>query len=906
VIKSGTNQIHGSAFDFFRNTALDASDYFLQEVPVLRRNIFGGTIGFPIIKNKMFLFASYQGARRSEGQNPGPITVLSAAERTGDFSELLPQGIQLYDPTSGNAYQNNQVPLDPIIANYIKAYLPLPNRPGNIFIADPVANIRDNQYIFRFDYNVTQKDLISATYIVDNSPQQYPFVVGSYGGDVPVGSGETDSYQQQAVNVAWTRTITPTLVNEARISFNRSGSLNAVPTNTTTPAQLGFSNVNPDDPHGAAPPPMEVNGAFNLGPNPGGPTSIHDSTYQYQDTISWTHGRHDMKFGGDFRWVEDNFNFDYYNNGSYLFQGDYTGSDLADFVGGFFYNYYQFSNAVYGIRTHSYYAFGQDSWKLTKNLTLSYGLRYEYNAPQTDPHNEIIGWYPGRQSTVYPDAPPNFLYPGDAGTPNKGLIFPDKNNFAPRFGFAWDTFGNSKFVVRGGGGIFYDIEDGALNLQFGGQPPFGYVANIYPSWQGIPQGPGVSNVSDPFTNFGVDNPFPFAGKTGTFFDPKIPFAYVVTPHFRTPYAENFNFGFQYQATKSTVVEAVYVGSLSRKSILSAETNYPTQANLTQQYLAGGYYGLNPECARPLAACDVNGVPTGAQEILTNLSEGSSSSNEFQLTVDQRLSHGVQFRIAYTNAKTIDDSSGFRARSSTLTDPTNPAVDRGLADFDAPQRLVLSPIWELPLDKPFHNSIAKKIAAGWSVATIATFQSGNPFTLFSENNSSQLDSYLDRPDVTGPIQKFSNLRQQQTFSPNSNGIQGSCLTGTSTGIFLFNPTNLVCSVGNPIGLPPDPNLTPGGVPLFTHGNMGRNVLRGPGINNWDFSIAKEIKLTESKSIEFRTEFYNAFNHVQFNSPTLQAGAIGDGGQFGQITSDRGSPGQTGDGARIIQFALKIYF
>jgi len=906
VIKSGTNQIHGSAFDFFRNTALDASDYFLQEVPVLRRNIFGGTIGLPIIKNKMFLFASYQGARRSEGQNPGPITVLSAAERTGNFAELLPQGVQLVNPTTGANYQNNQVPVDPVIANYINDYLPLPNRPGNIFIADPVANIRDNQYIFRFDYNVTQKDLISATYIVDNSPQQYPFVVGSYGGDVPVGSGETDSYQQQAVNVAWTRTITPTLVNEARISFNRSGSLNAVPTNTTTPAQLGFSNVNPDDPHGAAPPPMEVNGAFNLGPNPGGPTSIHDSTYQYQDTISWTHGRHDMKFGGDFRWVEDNFNFDYYNNGSYLFQGDYTGSDLADFVGGFFYNYYQFSNAVYGIRTHSYYVFGQDSWKLTKNLTLSYGLRYEYNAPQTDPHNEIIGWYPGRQSTVYPDAPPNFLYPGDAGTPNKGLIFPDKNNFAPRFGFAWDTFGNSKFVVRGGGGIFYDIEDGALNLQFGGQPPFGYVANIYPSWQGVTPTSNGSFVSDPFTPSGASNPFPFAGKTGTFFDPKIPFAYVVTPHFRTPYAENFNFGFQYQATKSTVVEAVYVGSLSRKSILSAETNYPTQANLTQQYLAGGYYGLNPECARPLAACDVNGNPTGAQEILTNLSEGSSSSNEFQLTVDQRLSHGVQFRLAYTNAKTIDDSSGFRARSSTLTDPTNPAVDRGLADFDAPQRLVLSPIWELPLDKPFHNSIAKKIAAGWSVATIATFQSGNPFTLFSENNSSQLDSYLDRPDVTGPIQKFSNLRQQQTFSPNSNGIQGSCLTGTVTGIFLFNPTNLVCSVGNPIGLPSDPNLTPGGVPLFTHGNMGRNVLRGPGINNWDFSIAKEIKLTESKSIEFRTEFYNAFNHVQFNSPTLQAGAIGDGGQFGQITSDRGSPGQTGDGARIIQFALKIYF
>jgi hypothetical protein len=203
-------------------------------------------------------------------------------------------------------------------------------------------------------------------------------------------------------------------------------------------------------------------------------------------------------------------------------------------------------------------------------------------------------------------------------------------------------------------------------------------------------------------------------------------------------------------------------------------------------------------------------------------------------------------------------------------------------------------------------VAKKVFGGWSLATIATFQSGNPFTLFSENNSSELNNYLDRPDVIGPIQKFSNLRQQQTFSPNGNN--GSCLGGTETGIFLFNPMNLVCTVGNPIGLPADPygSTVTGGVPLFTHGDMRRNALRGPGINNWDFSLAKNIKLTESKSLEFRSEFFNAFNHVQFQSPTYQNGAQGFSTQFGQITSDRSSPGTVGDGARIIQFALKVYF
>jgi hypothetical protein len=188
--------------------------------------------------------------------------------------------------------------------------------------------------------------------------------------------------------------------------------------------------------------------------------------------------------------------------------------------------------------------------------------------------------------------------------------------------------------------------------------------------------------------------------------------------------------------------------------------------------------------------------------------------------------------------------------------------------------------------------------GWSVATIVSFQSGNPYTLFSENNSGELNNYLDRPDAVGPIQALGNPRHQETFTPSSNGLNGSCLPGSETGHFLIDPTNLVCTVGSPLGLPPDPMLTPGGVPLFTHGNLGRNVLRGPGINNWDISIMKDFKFTESKSLEFRSEFFNAFNHVQFYSPTLQDGSIGGDGLFGQTTSDRGS--------RVIQFALKMYF
>jgi outer membrane receptor protein involved in Fe transport len=927
VIKSGTNQIHGSAFEFFRNTALDASDYFLQAVPVLRRNIFGATLGFPIKKDKLFFFASYQGTKRSEGQNPGPLPVLSPAERTGNFGELLPS-VQLYDPTTGNPYPNNQVPVDPVMKNYINAYLPFPNRPGNLFESDPVAKISDTQFIFRLDYNISPKNILSGVYIFDDTPDNYPFQItngASTGGDVPVGSGFTDANRYQSANITWTRTISPNLVNELRFAVNRSATYDFVPTTTTSPSQLGFLTVTPDDPKATAPPLMTVTGNFNLGPSPQGPTKIHDMTYQYQDTLSWTKGKHDLKFGADLRWVQNNFDYDFYTNGSFTFGqgGSFTGSTLADFVGGFFDNYYQFSNAVYGIRTHSLYFFGQDAWKVTHNLTFNYGLRYEYNSPQQDPHNQIIGWYPGQQSTVFPAAPQGFLYPGDPGTPNRGLIYPDRNNFAPRFGFAWDVLGNSKLVMRGGGGIFYDIEDGALNLQFGGQPPFGYVANNFPCFgvqannsDGCLSAVNGSYVADPFQSL-YPNPYPYAasGNYGKFFSPALPFAYVVYPRFRTPYAENFNYGFQYQASKDTMIEAVYVGSLSRKAIVDTELNYASYTGpngLQAQYLyflgqEGNTFestadAINVDCARPLAACAggtpaFTGLPTGATQIYTNLSEGNSSSNEFQLTVDKRLSHGLQFRVAYTISKTIDDQSGFRSRSATFTDPADPALDRGLADFDAPQRLVFSPIWQIPLGN-HGSSLTRKVLGGWSVATIASFQSGNPYTFFSENNSGELNNYLDRPDVNGPIQVFSNVRQQETFTPSSNGVNGSCLPGTETGHFLVNPMNLVCSVGSPLGLPADPLLTPGGVPLFTHGNLARNALRGPGINNWDISILKDIQFTESRYLEFRSEFFNAFNHVQFYSPTFQDGSVGGDALFGQISSDRGP--------RVIQFALKMYF
>ncbi|HEV2177474.1 MAG TPA: carboxypeptidase regulatory-like domain-containing protein [Terriglobia bacterium] len=893
VIKSGTNSFHGSGFEFVRNDALNARDFFIPDVTPFKRNVFGGTVGGPIKRDKTFFFASYQGTRRREGQVAPVNTTLTPAERGGDFSSLLASGVQLVNPVTGANYVNNQVPVNPISANYIAKYVPLPNVGTNGFVSAPSGRIRDDQMIYRVDHNFNETNTLSGVYLFENSSDFFPFEIlngASTGGNVPAGSAFTDANRFQTGSITWTHTFGPTLINEARFAANRSAGLTAVPVDHTTPQQLGFTNVNPDDPAGAAPPIMSVTGGFELGPSPQGPTKIHDVTFQWQDTVSWQHGHHSFKFGGDIRRIRNNFDFDFYNNGSFFFGefGSLTGNSLADFVGGFPEEFFQFSKAIYGIREGSYYGFAQDNWKVRPRLTLDLGLRYEYNSPQTDPHNEIIGYFPGQQSTVFPAAPPGFLYPGDPGTPNQGLVYADRNNFAPRLGFAWDMLGTGRLVMRGGFGIFYDVEDGALNLQFGGQPPFGDVTDLFPANNQL----GGNYLADPFTPLGIQNPFPFT-KVGTFFVPAISFAYVADPRFRTPYSENFNYGFQYQLTPNTLLETVYVGSLGRKLISTADLNFRNPSLLATYNNAG----INLDCARPLSGCsgttDPNAVPTLATgQILADLSNGVSASHELQVTLDKRLSHGFETRVAYTLSKTTDLTSGFRARSSTFTDPVNYQLDHALADFDATHRLVISGGWQLPFNRAAgSNRYLKKLAGGWNLESIVTFQSGNPFTIFQNNNSSLQNNFLDRPDVLGPIQVFSDPRQNRTFTPTTAGT-GSCFVPTdangvtATGNFFFNPTNLDCAT----------------VAAFTFGTLGRNTLRGPGINNWDLSLIKDTQITERQRIEIRAEFFNAFNHAQFSNPD----AGGFDGTFGQLVATRGHDSDTTSGARIIQFGIKYYF
>ena len=902
ITRSGTNDVHGTAFEFLRNNVLNARDYFLPPTEpknAFKRNVFGGTVGGPIKRDKTFFFLAYQGARTREGATTQLLTVPTAAERTGNFADICDgtfdgsgncsdPSAQLINPYTGAniPYNNLAAPglgpngslVNPVIQNYISKYVPLPNVGTNGYISSPSEALDADQGILHIDHTFSERDNISFVYLIEDDRNLYP-APGTYSS--PLGGANTTDYRNQIGTLTWNHTFSPSLANEFRFGANRTATNQAVPLDTTSPATLGFTNLNPDDPAGAAPPLM-FTANFNLGSSPQGPTQLHDNTFQWADNLTWTKGKHEIKFGTDLTRLQLNFHYDYYNNGGFDFDGyasSFTGSTQADFVGGFWDNYYQNSQATYGIRTGSIGLYAQDIYKVLPRLTINYGLRWDYYIPQYDVHNEILGFFPGQQSTVFPDAPEGILYPHDPGTPNRALVYPDHKNFAPRFGFAWDTLGDSKLVVRGGFGIFYDIEDGALNLQFGGLPPYASVANNYNTSPNSYAGTVGDPIADPFGTFGYTNTFPFLpSDIGTFGTPAISYGYTTFPRFRTPYSENFNFGLEWQATKDTMVEGVYVGSLGRRLISTSETNFPIPSVEMEQLADFGF--VNEDCARPLASCvggstptDPNGSPTGITQLYTNYSNGLSDADEFQLTVDKRFSQHFALRGAYTLGKTIDLTSGFRSRSSTYTDPLDPRLDRAVADFDVHQRLVISGIWELPFDRHVENSVLKKVTGGWQFNGIATFQGGQPLTLYSDNDSSQQGNGLDRPDLIAPI---------QYLNPRNNAL------GTG---YWFNPASF--NATSPYN--PDGSINPAGVPLFTFGTLPRNALRGPGINNFDLSLTKNTFIHEKKSIEFRAEFFNAFNHANFANPENSA----DSGAFGQISTTRTN-------MRIIQFGLKFHY
>ncbi|MGB8524216.1 MAG: TonB-dependent receptor, partial [Candidatus Acidiferrales bacterium] len=603
VTKSGTNEFHGSGFDFLRNGAFNANSFFNIEAGVprddLKRNQYGGTFGGPIKKDRVFFFVGYQGQRLSQTLTTFGTTTFTPAELAGNFSQAIPNGTPVTqndgstivvtcanpncpDPGVAAFLQQNpffatpggnaaQAIIDPtkingIAAQYIALGL-IPTSASGLVTTTGAHQDNENELTGKLDFIVSQKDKISVTLGGLREGLINPF-------DYATVSGFPNTTQNHNYfgNISYTRTFSPNLLNELRFTAQRNLFVQEeVGRTLPTASELGIATT-PDLPTG--PPNIFFDSGLQLGFSEQGPTTLASNTYGISDTVTWVKGHNTWKFGAGISSYQNNTVFDFFGNGEFDFVsgagGIGTDNSFADFLLGIVNSYFQGPNAPSNIRSKAPFAFLQDEWRVRKNLTLTLGVRYEYSSPKLDTEGRSFSVIPGLQSTRFPNAPLGMVFPGDHGAP-RGANFPDKDNFAPRFGFAWDPWGTGKTSIRGGAGIFYDILKGEDNLQFNGQSPFFSDTGLFLN----PVAPGqvgdVPYFADPYGSAGATNPFPSTPPASNIdfvnsgFLPinSSGFVFLVDPHLHTPYIYQYNLSVEHELAKNLVVEVNYVGNSSK-------------------------------------------------------------------------------------------------------------------------------------------------------------------------------------------------------------------------------------------------------------------------------------------------------------------------------------------------------
>jgi len=894
VTKSGTNQFHGSLFEFNRNDHFEANRYFNNKngLPreTLSRNQFGGTLGGPFVKDKLFWFVSYQGQRQNAAVT-NQVETFTPEMLGGNFSHAGPgggpdtnvvaflQANPFFQPNAALAALGIIDPtrIDSVAQKYIAAKL-IPTSPTNTYIcpADPAdgpcsgsltsqssGTTDNNEFTAKIDYNLTGKDHLTATAGGRRQPRTIPFSSG------PGFSTSTIAHNYFS-SLTYTRTINTNMLNEFHFTLQRNVQQQAIPLqNAPNPAALGVG-VTPDQSTGPTRMSFVSNNGTGLivGFSPQGPTALVNNTFVYDDTFSWVRGRHTWKFGGSYAPYQNNTLFDFFVDGQFdldNFNGSFN--QYANFLMGMPEDYFQFGSAPSNIRQKSSFLFAQDEWKVRRNLTLTLGIRYEYSSPKIDTQGRSFSIIPGAHSSRFVKAPTSLVFPGDPGAP-KGANFPDKNDWAPRFGFAWDPKGTGKTSIRGGIGMFYDVLKGEDNLQFNGQAPFfGFTNPVYndcsvPGNCTFPTG----FYADPFGTTGTVNPFPSKSPASNIdFDAAgfLPFGgggvFFVNPNLRTPYTVQYNLDIQRELARKLALEIGYLGSQSRKLTTLIDINAFDPATLSSTphrflneigTIDNFRFSFTPEFE--------NAVNASYNALQTKLSKQTSENPIIGTTY---------FTLAYTWAHSIDNSSGFRNRNSQI-----PFFQRNIfrasSDFDIRQQLTLSGGWDLPFDHAWQSG-PKRLTKGWSLYPILFWHTGFPLDV-----SANLSARRSQPSPSGAGDGnliFANLTGPINYSDPSKATPGQPGNVFFTGNFSA----------------PGPAIT------GSYGS-GRNIIRGPGRTNLDLTFAKKTAITENTFIELRADFFNIFNHAEFQNPDTNFQSA----TFGQVL-DTYDP-------RIIQFAARFTF
>jgi len=920
VTKSGTNALHGSAFDYVRNDLFDANTFFNnynnnqpQSLPkqVLKRNQYGATLGGPLVKDKFFWFVDYSGQRQVQTITTTQLPAYTPRELGGDFSQsatdtngnpipdpqvaafLAANSYWQPDPTSAAQAIIDPTKFSPVSQNYIKANL-IPTSATGVKIAQAGSRDNTDEFTAKLDVQLNSEDKLSATLGWAREPVLNPFsfAFGSIPADA-YGYGSIGNHHREFTNLAWDRSFSATLLNEARFTAQRMNIAQAFPAEKLpTPGQLGIG-ITPDQSTG--PTIIGFNRGLTLGFSPQGPTTEINNTFGGSDTLSWLRGQHTMKFGFFASAFQNNTHYDFYVDGEFYFYGPSTsvgsGNDFADFLMGLPDEYLEFGAAPSNVRSRSYYTFAQDEWHVRKNFVVTYGLRYEYNSPKLDTQGRSFSVIPGAHSTRFANAPLGLLFPGDPGAP-KGANFPVRTNFAPRLGFAWDPRGNGKTSIRGGVGVFYDILKAEDNLQFNGQAPFfGYVDMYFPTLPGNPTSdPGY--LTQPFVAAGATNPFPSKppapnidfGAAGF-----LPFGgggvYFVYPHLRTPYTYQYNFSIERDLAQGLVLETSYVGSATHKQTALVDQN-PFILG-TETRLLNTQPGILSDGSNGFSYLD------------TFSNVVSANYNSFQASLTKRISSSrwagnSYFTLAYTWGKSIDNASGFRNETSQVP-YYNHGLFRAVSDYDIAHRIAFSGAWELPFNQLW-ASAPRRLTKGWSLYPIATWRTGFPMDIFSQFYTARTDPGPSAAGDAGIVRANQLTSVVPILDAHHNA-----------GNFYFNPANFTALQNTPLPGNPDPcagadpTLLPASAcavinpAVRTYGSYPRNSLRGPHRGNLDFAVGKKTPLVgERLNAEVRAEFFNIFNQAQFQLPTLN---ITDP-SFGRITS-------TYD-PRIIQLAVRLTF